>query len=54
MKNKFYVACENIKVLKYHTFSKKYIFFLLLEVSVVIKIKKKMQKRINIDIKNFM
>ena len=45
MKNKFYVACENIKVLKYHTFSKKYIFFLLLEVSVVIKIKKKKCKK---------
>ena len=45
MKNKFYVACENIKVLKYHTFSKKYIFFLLLEVSVVIKIKKKKKKK---------
>ena len=44
MENKYYVACENIKALKYHTFSKKYIFFLLLEVSVVIKIKK-MQKK---------
>ena len=53
MKNKYYVACENIKALKYHTFSKKYIFFLLLEVSVVIKIKK-CKKRINIDMKNFM
>ena len=39
MENKYYVACENIKALKYHTFSKKYIFFLLLEVSVVIMIK---------------
>ena len=41
----FVVSIENLKTLKYHTFLKKHFFFLLLEVSVRMKMKKYLKRK---------
>ena len=48
------VSIENLEILKYHTFSKKHLFFLLFAVSAKMKMKKYLKKKeSNETLKNF-